>query len=230
MIMPAPSLPPDWEEALRDDLSRVGFEELLARITAERENGDVFPPPEETFTAFHHAPFAATRVVVLGQDPYHGPGQAHGLAFSVKPGVKAPPSLMNIYRELRDDLGCTIPDHGCLTKWAEQGVLLLNTVLTVRSGEPNSHKGLGWEAMTDSVISALSQRSAHVVFVLWGNHAKKKAKLIDARHTIVEGAHPSPLSVKQFMGSRPFSKINDALRKHDQREVDWQLPNGGTPT
>ena len=221
------ALPPDWEEALRGDLQRIGFAALLERVAAERAAGEVFPPADETFTAFHATPFASTRVVILGQDPYHGPGQAHGLAFSVKPGVKPPPSLANIYRELRDDVGATIPDHGCLVGWAKQGVLLLNAVLTVRSGEAHSHKGIGWEGLTDAVIRALSARAEHVVFVLWGNFARKKARLIDARHTIIEGAHPSPLSAKAFMGSRPFSKVNEALRRRGQAEIDWQLVAGG---
>src|SRR5262249_491653 len=154
---------------------------------------------DEVFSAFRLTPFQKTRVLVLGQDPYHGAGQAHGLAFSVKPGVKPPPSLVNIYKELHADLGCARPETGCLIPWAEQGVMLLNAVLTVREGEPNSHKGWGWEELTDAVISALDGRSEHLVFVLWGGHARKKAKLIDRRrHTIVEGAHPSPLSAKQW--------------------------------
>jgi len=194
----------------------------MARVADERAKAVVFPPADEVFSAFHHTPFARTRVVILGQDPYHGEGQGHGLAFSVKPGVKTPPSLVNMYKELERDLGCAIPSTGSLLPWAKQGVLLLNTVLTVRSAEPNSHKGLGWEALTDAAIRVVSDRAEHAVFVLWGGHARKKAKLVAAHHTLIEGAHPSPLSVKQFIGSRPFSKVNAALAAHGQPPIDWQ--------
>jgi len=212
-------LPSDWAQVLDVDLRQ-----LSQRLAGERARTAVYPPEAEVFSAFQLTPFADTRVLLLGQDPYHGPGQAHGLAFSVKPGVKPPPSLVNIYKELEADLGCARPDHGCLIPWAQRGVMLLNTVLTVRGGEPNSHKGWGWEALTDAVIRALDRRDQHVVFVLWGNHARKKAKLVDrARHTVVEGAHPSPLSAKQWFGSRPFSKINQALLKNGQAAIDWRL-------
>ncbi len=216
-------LPGDWRSALSDELVAVDFDGLMMRVASERGASTVYPPAGETFSAFHLTPFEQTRVVVVGQDPYHGEGQGHGLAFSVKPGVKPPPSLVNMYKELERDLGCPIPSHGSLVAWARQGVLLLNTVLTVRSAEPNSHKGLGWEAFTDAVIRVLSAKRDHLVAVLWGAHARKKAKLFDARHTVIEGAHPSPLSVKQFIGSRPFSKVNAALLAHGQPAIDWQV-------
>jgi uracil-DNA glycosylase len=214
------SLPEDWAEALG---GQPYLGELIERVAGERSQTAVYPPEDEVFAAFHLTPFAETRVLLLGQDPYHGPGQAHGLAFSVKPGVKPPPSLVNIYKELEADLGCQRPVDGCLIPWARRGVMLLNTVLTVRGGEPNSHKGWGWESLTDAVIRALDARRQHTVFVLWGNHARKKAKLVGSHHTVVEGAHPSPLSAKQWFGSRPFSRINDALARHGQPAVDWQL-------
>ncbi|MBL8740279.1 MAG: uracil-DNA glycosylase [Myxococcales bacterium] len=221
--MRAGELPLDWQLALAEDLASVDLTGLLARVAREREASTVFPPADEVFSAFQLTPFEKTRVLVLGQDPYHGERQGHGLAFSVKPGVKPPPSLVNIFKELERDVGCAIPATGHLAAWAQQGVLMLNTVLTVRSGEPNSHKGLGWEAFTDAVIKALSRKRDCLVAVLWGTHARKKAKLIDSRHTVIEGAHPSPLSVKQFIGSRPFSKVNDALEARGQAPIDWQI-------
>lgn len=221
--MDASLLPPDWALLLRSELVRLEFDSLLQRVASERASSKVYPPEADVFAAFHHTPFEHTRVVLLGQDPYHGAGQAHGLAFSVAPGVKPPPSLVNMFKELEADLGHPVPKTGCLLPWAHQGVLLLNTLLTVREAEPSSHKKLGWEAFTDAVISAVSARAEHVVFVLWGNHARKKSRLIDPRHTIVEGAHPSPLSAKLWFGSRPFSKINAALRAHGQPEISWQL-------
>jgi uracil-DNA glycosylase len=218
------TLPDDWAEVLGDQLAQPWFRELGDRLKKERASATVYPPEDEVFSAFQLTPFKETRVLLLGQDPYHGAGQAHGLAFSVKPGVKPPPSLVNIYKELHADVGCARPEGGCLIPWAHQGVMLLNTVLTVREGEPNSHKGWGWEPLTDAVIAALDRRAEHLVFVLWGGHARKKAKLIDRRrHTIVEGAHPSPLSAKQWFGSRPFSQINAALKQHGQAEIDWRL-------
>jgi uracil-DNA glycosylase len=219
----AAGLPDDWRSALSDDLAGVDFAGLLARVGAERALSTVYPPADEVFSAFHLTPFERTRVLILGQDPYHGEGQGHGLAFSVKPGMKPPPSLVNMYKELERDLGCTVPSHGSLVPWAQQGVLLLNNVLTVRSGEANSHRGMGWEAFTDAVIRVLNDRREHMVAVLWGAHARKKATLFDGRHTLIEGAHPSPLSVKQFIGSRPFSQVNAALAAHGQTPIDWQL-------
>jgi uracil-DNA glycosylase len=167
-----------------------------------------------------------TSVVILGQDPYHGAGQAHGLSFSVKPGVKQPPSLKNIFKELHDDLGCEIPNHGYLVKWAEQGVLMLNTVLTVRESKPNSHKGKGWENFTDQVIKALNEREQPVVFLLWGRHAQEKKNLItNERHHIIESAHPSPFAARKgFFGTKPFSKANQLLKEMGRKEIDWQIP------
>ncbi|NUO54595.1 MAG: uracil-DNA glycosylase [Polyangiaceae bacterium] len=221
--MDASLLPPDWAALLDADLKRLEFDSLLRRVADERASNKVYPPEGEVFAAFHETPVARTRVVLLGQDPYHGAGQAHGLAFSVARGVKAPPSLVNMFKELEADLGHPVPKTGCLLPWAQQGVLLLNTLLTVREAEPGSHKKLGWEPFTDAVISKMSARAEHVVFVLWGNHARKKSRLVDTKHTIVEGAHPSPLSAKLWFGSRPFSKINEALRAHGQHEIAWQI-------
>jgi uracil-DNA glycosylase len=222
------SLPADWMQALSEELQRPYLPELFERVAAERGRSNVYPPAEEVFSAFHLTPFSQTRVLILGQDPYHGAGQAHGLAFSVKEGVKPPPSLVNIYKELEADLGCPRPASGCLIPWAKKGVLLLNTVLTVREGEPNSHKGWGWESLTDAVIRSLDRREEPMVFVLWGGHARKKKPLVSARHTVVEGAHPSPLSAKQWFGSRPFSKINAALEKNGQAPLDWSLTHLAT--
>jgi uracil-DNA glycosylase len=216
-------LPPAWEAVLADSVDTLGFAALAAFLESERE-GDVFPAEAHVFAAFEATPFEAVRVVLLGQDPYPTKGHAHGLCFSVLPGVKPPRSLANIYKELRDDLGHPIPTSGHLMPWARQGVLMLNTVLTVRAGEPGSHKGKGWESFTDRVITRVNERDEHVVFVLWGGHAQKKRSLVDERrHTVVAGAHPSPLSAKRWFGSRPFSKINAALAGHGQPAIDWQL-------
>ena len=203
------------------------YQKLQEFLDAERAEHQVFPPEPEVFTALELTPYERAGVLILGQDPYHDDGQAHGLAFSVCPGVAPPPSLVNMFKELRDDLGCRVPNNGYLAPWAEQGVLLLNTVLTVRAHAPNSHKGKGWEHFTDAVIRALSARAEPTVFVLWGGNAQKKLKLIDAdRHVIVKSAHPSPLSARNgFFGSRPFSQINTALRANGRSEIDWQLPD-----
>jgi uracil-DNA glycosylase len=196
-------------------------------VAEERRRVQVFPPEKEVFAALRLTPYEKVSVFILGQDPYHGPGQAHGLCFSVRRGVPAPPSLVNIFQELRDDLGCAIPSHGNLEHWARQGVLLLNAVLTVRAGQANSHKDRGWETFTDAVIQAANDKPDRVVFVLWGAYARKKAGLIDTtRHVIVQSAHPSPLSAHNgFFGSRPFSKINAALRAAGKPEIDWQIPD-----
>jgi uracil-DNA glycosylase len=176
------------------------------------------------FNALATTPYENVRVLLLGQDPYHDDGQAHGLCFSVKPPTKPPPSLKNIYKELADDVGFTAPAHGDLTQWAQRGVLLLNAVLTVVAHEPNSHKDKGWETFTDAVIKAVNAKATPVVFCLWGNYAKKKAVLVDkSKHVVIEGAHPSPLSVKKFMGSKPFSQINSALTARGQKPIDWAL-------
>ncbi len=214
----------EWVLRLRSELDKPYFTELLGFVEQERATHQVFPPAAEVFSAFSLTPFQDVKVLILGQDPYHDDGQAHGLAFSVKPGVKPPPSLRNIYKELKADLGITPPTQGNLESWSQKGVMLLNAVLTVRAHEPNSHKGKGWETFTDAVISTLSQERDHIVFLLWGNYAQKKARLIDRKkHTIIEGAHPSPLSARLFFGSRPFSAVNSALSKQSQGEIDWSL-------
>jgi uracil-DNA glycosylase len=201
------------------------FADLEAFLKTERAEHQVFPPEDEVFAALAATPYEDVKVVLIGQDPYHDDGQAHGMCFSVRPGVRIPPSLRNMYKELDTDLGIAPVKHGYLQAWADQGVLLLNTVLTVRAHEPASHKDRGWEKFTDAVIKDVSAREKPVVFVLWGAHAKKKAKLIDGtRHAIVQGAHPSPLSAKLFFGSKPFSAVNEALAGFGQEPIDWQLP------
>jgi len=220
----ASRLPADWEAALGPAFAKLDVPAVIERVAKERARGAVFPPAWETFAAFHHTPFARTRVLVLGQDPYPTPGLAHGLAFSVKRGVPLPQSLANMFHELVADVGCAFPKHGYLLPWARQGVLLLNSVLTVRASEPGSHKLFGWRELTDEIIRALDAREEHVVFVFWGSHARAHAKLVKSgRHTIIEGAHPSPMSAKAFRGSRPYSSINKALRAHGQPEIDWAL-------
>jgi deoxyribodipyrimidine photo-lyase len=220
-----PTLPSDWQEALGPVMNTPAFRELLAFVEQQRAEGPVYPAPDDVFNALRLTPLAQVKVLILGQDPYHGAGQAHGLSFSVRPGVRPPPSLQNIYKELVTDVGFKAPRHGDLRSWAEQGVLLLNAVLTVRQGEPNSHAGRGWEAFTDAVIRAVNARPERVVFILWGAYARKKVKLITAsQHTIIESAHPSPLSVTKFLGTRPFSRANEALQEAGRAEVQWQLP------
>ncbi|MFB9990660.1 uracil-DNA glycosylase [Deinococcus oregonensis] len=222
---PSMTLPGDWAEVLEGETSQPYFQNLMAFVAQQRETVTVYPPLGDMFTALRLTPYADVKVLVLGQDPYHGAGQAHGLSFSVRPGVRPPPSLANIYKELRDDVGFEIPKHGSLTPWAAQGVLLLNAVLTVRAGEPNSHAGQGWEKFTDAIIRALNTKPERVVFVLWGAYARKKVKLITGpQHTILESAHPSPLSVTKFMGSKPFSQTNAALQEAGLTPIQWQLP------
>jgi uracil-DNA glycosylase len=220
----ASQLPADWEAALGAAFADLDVPAVIGRVAKERARAVVLPPAWETFAAFRHTPFARTRVLILGQDPYPTPGLAHGLAFSVKRGMKLPQSLANMFDELVADIGCTFPKNGYLLPWARQGVLLLNSVLTVRASEPGSHKLFGWRELTDEIIRALDARDEHVVFVFWGSHARAHAKLVKSgHHTIIEGAHPSPMSVKAFRGSRPYSTINKALRAHDQPEIDWAL-------
>ena len=218
-------LPESWRGVLGEELQKPYFKALTDFVEEERAQGPVYPPREEVFAALDATPFDKVKVLILGQDPYHGEGQAHGMCFSVRPGVRVPPSLRNIYKEMHEELGLPIPDNGYLMPWARQGVLLLNAVLTVRQSEANSHKDQGWEKFTDAVISAVARREDPAVFVLWGGYAKKKARLIDAgRHAVIKGAHPSPLSASnEFFGSRPFSRINEALRAAGKREVDWAL-------
>ena len=208
----------DWLEALQGEFKKPYYKQLFETVKKEYETHLVFPPSDDIFNAFHLTPLKDVKVVILGQDPYHNVGQAHGLCFSVRKGVAIPPSLVNIYQELHDDLGCAIPDHGYLEKWARQGVLMLNTVLTVRAHQANSHRGIGWEEFTDAAIRA-------IVFILWGAPAqRKKAMLHNPKHLILEAPHPSPLSAfRGFFGSRPFSKTNAFLEEHGVEPVDWQI-------
>ncbi|WNG23537.1 uracil-DNA glycosylase [Cystobacter fuscus] len=219
-------LPEEWREALGDVLASQGFRQLEEFVARERQQHTVYPPEEDLFSAFRLTPYGQVKVLILGQDPYHGAGQAHGLAFSVRPGVKPPPSLVNIFKELQSDLGLPRPKEGSLVPWAEQGVLLLNAVLTVREAEPNSHAGHGWETFTDAVIRAVNEQPEPVVFVLWGSYAQKKQALIDERrHAVLKGPHPSPLSASRgFFGSKPFSLANAELEKRGRAPVDWRLP------
>src|SRR5262245_39789577 len=219
-------LPSDWRRVLAGEFSRPYFEDLRIFVNEQRAKEVVYPPEEDVFSAFRATPFDRVKVLLLGQDPYHGKGQAHGMCFSVKPGVRPPPSLVNMLQELHDDLGCKVPNHGNLEAWAKEGVLLLNAVLTVRQGEPNSHKSQGWEKFTDAVIKALNDREKPVVFALWGGYAQKKEKLVtNDRHHVVKTAHPSPLSAAKFLGSKPYSAINKALKEVGQRPIDWQIPD-----
>ena len=216
-----------WRPVLIAETEKPYWKPLQQFVKDERKKYTVFPPDKDVFAALHLTPYEKVSVLILGQDPYHEAGQAHGLCFSVRPDVAIPPSLQNIYKELHDDLGCKIPNNGCLTPWAEQGVLLLNAVLTVRAHQANSHQGKGWENFTDAIIRTVNDKPDRVVFVLWGAYARKKAPLINtARHVIIESAHPSPLSAANgFFGSRPFSKINAALRAAGKPEIDWQIPD-----
>jgi uracil-DNA glycosylase len=220
-------LPGDWSSILSSEVEKPYFHNLVEFLAKERETQTIFPPEEDVFSALKLTPYAEVNVLLLGQDPYHDDRQAHGLCFSVRPGVTPPPSLVNIFKELREDLGCAIPNNGYLIPWSEQGILMLNAVLTVRAHLPNSHKGKGWEVFTDAIISKVNQKTTSVVFVLWGGYAQKKAALIDAtRHTIIQSAHPSPLSARNgFFGSRPYSKINAALQKTGKPPIQWQIPN-----
>lgn len=217
----------DWLNVLGDEFKKPYYKELYQFIKTEYNTKQVFPPAEDIFNAFHLTPLNLVRVVIIGQDPYHNVGQAHGLCFSVKPDVVIPPSLMNIYHELHDDLGCYIPNNGCLVKWAQQGVLLLNTVLTVRAHAANSHQGKGWEEFTNAAIRALNEQNRPIVFILWGRPAQmKKAMLNNPNHLILEAPHPSPLSASRgFFGSRPFSKTNEFLRANGAETIDWQIEN-----
>lgn len=218
-------LPTSWRKVLADQFSQPYFTALAEFVAAERSSHTIYPREENVFAAYELTPFERVRVLILGQDPYHGPNQAHGLCFSVDPGTPIPPSLGNVFRELERDLGIARPAHGCLREWAQQGVLLLNAVLTVRDGEPNSHKNRGWEKFTDATIQALVARPAPVIFLLWGGYAQKKRRWIDLeRHRILEAAHPSPLSVHQgFFGSRPFSRVNAILAEWGETPISWSL-------
>lgn len=215
----------DWLEALKDEFKKDYYKQLFEKVNEEYRTRLIFPPANDIFNAFHLTPLKDVKVVILGQDPYHGNNQAHGLCFSVKPEVEIPPSLVNIYKELHDDLGCTIPDHGYLVKWAKQGVLMLNAVLTVRAHQANSHRGIGWEEFTDAAIRVLNTQDRPIVFILWGRPAQmKKAMLNNPKHLILEAPHPSPLSsYRGFFGSRPFSKTNQFLEANGVEPIDWQI-------
>ena len=220
-------LEPSWKARIGDYLERPEMQALSAFLRAEKQAGKgIYPPGPDIFAAFDHAPFDTVRVVILGQDPYHGPNQAHGLCFSVRPGVQTPPSLQNIFKEIQRDLGIAPPDHGCLTPWADRGVLLLNAVLTVERGMANAHQGKGWEGFTDAAIDALNREREGIVFMLWGSYAQKKGQLIDTRkHRVLKSVHPSPLSAHRgFLGCGHFSAANQYLTEHGQTPIDWSLP------
>jgi uracil-DNA glycosylase len=220
-----PNLHNSWGELLKAEFEQPYFVELQKFLKKEYLEQTIYPEKEEIFNSLKYTDYHDVKVVLLGQDPYHGPGQAHGLSFSVKQGVKLPPSLKNILKELESDLGCKIPKDGFLKKWADQGVLLLNTVLTVRAGEAHSHKGKGWETLTNRIIALLNEREKPVIFLLWGRPAQSKLKLINQdRHYVLMSAHPSPLSAKRgFFGSKPFSQINQHLVEKGEEEIDWQI-------
>lgn len=217
----------DWLPELGAEFRKPYYKKLYEFVKQEYNTTQVFPPSDDIFNAFHLTPLSEVKVVIIGQDPYHEPGQAHGLCFSVKPGVDIPPSLVNIYKELQDDLGCYIPNNGYLVKWAKQGVLMLNTVLTVRAHRANSHHGQGWEEFTDAAICALNKQNRPIVFILWGRPAQMKKSMLDnPNHLILEAPHPSPLSAyRGFFGSRPFSKTNQFLKEHGAEPIDWQIEN-----
>lgn len=215
-----------WAPVLEPEFEKPYYQQLRSFLAAEYKSTVVFPDMYDIYTAFHLTDYSQVKAVILGQDPYHGPGQAHGLSFSVKPGIAVPPSLQNIYKELRDDLGCPIPRHGFLEHWAKQGVLMLNAVLTVRKDTPNSHRGIGWEEFTNRVIGVLNERPDPVVFILWGKNAQEKREMItESRHLIIQSAHPSPFAANRgFFGSRPFSRTNAFLRANGMEEIDWAVP------
>lgn len=217
----------DWLAELGNEFKKPYYKTLYEFVKQEYNTTQVFPPAEDIFNAFHLTPLSEVKVVIIGQDPYHNVGQAHGLCFSVKPDVDIPPSLVNIYQELHEDLGCDIPNNGYLVKWAKQGVLMLNTVLTVRAHNANSHRGKGWEEFTDAAIRALNKQDRPIVFILWGRPAQmKKSMLNNPNHLILEAPHPSPLSAyRGFFGSKPFSKTNQFLQEHGVEPIDWQIEN-----
>jgi uracil-DNA glycosylase len=213
----------DWRPILQAETEKPYWRTLIEFVNTERSSTKIFPKSEDVFSALHLTPYSDVRVVILGQDPYHNDGQAMGLSFSVPDGLRLPPSLINIYKELGSDIGKELPKTGDLTHWAKQGVLLLNAVLTVRAHQANSHQGKGWEQFTDAILQAVSDKNEHVVFILWGGFARKKKPLIDmSKHTVIESAHPSPLSAHNgFFGSKPFSKTNEALKSHNQKPINW---------
>ena len=217
----------DWAQFLNDEIQKPYYLELRQFLIKEYSTRRIYPGMYDIFNALHFTSYADTKVVILGQDPYHEPGQAHGLSFSVLPDVMPPPSLFNIFNELRDDLDCYIPNNGCLKPWADQGVLLLNTVLTVRAHEANSHRGHGWEIFTDRIIKILNEHERPLAFILWGTPARNKKNMItNPRHLIIESPHPSPLSARRgFFGSRPFSRVNKFLESIGEKPIDWQIPD-----
>ena len=215
----------DWKPLLESEFSQEYYVKLRSFLKKEYETQTIYPDKYDIFNALNHTTYENTKVVILGQDPYHGPNQAHGLSFSVKPGVTTPPSLRNIYKELKTDIGCSIPNNGFLNKWADQGILLLNAVLTVRAGQANSHKNKGWEHFTDKVISLVNQKEDPVVFLLWGKNAQSKEKYItNPKHLILKSTHPSPLSAHRgFLGCKHFSKANEFLKSNGRDTIDWQI-------
>lgn len=215
----------DWLQPLAPEFKKPYYAALYKKIREEYSTRQIFPPADEIFTAFELTPLSEVKVVIIGQDPYHGDGQAHGLCFSVKPDIETPPSLVNIYKELNSDLGCYIPNNGYLTKWAKQGVLMLNTVLTVRAHQANSHRGIGWEEFTDAAIRILNEQDRPIVYLLWGKPAQmKKSMLNNPKHLILEAPHPSPLSAyRGFFGCQHFSKTNEFLKKNGLIPIDWQI-------
>ncbi len=222
-----PPLAGEWLNALQGEFKKPYYRSLFQTIDEEYKTKLIFPPADDIFNAFHFTPLNEVKVVILGQDPYHGQGQAHGLCFSVKKGVDIPPSLVNIYQELHDDLGCYMPNNGYLEKWARQGVLLLNTVLTVRAHQANSHRNIGWEEFTDAAIRVLDEQDQPMVFILWGRPAQAKKRMLkNPAHLILEAPHPSPLSARRgFFGSRPFSQTNAFLESRGLSPIDWQIEN-----
>lgn len=221
-------LDPSWRRLLGSEFEQPYMQSLRAFLMAEKRAGkQIYPPGAQIFSALDTTPFENVRVVILGQDPYHGPHQAHGLCFSVQPGVRVPPSLVNIYKELHNDVGTSIPSHGCLTHWAQQGVLLLNAVLTVQAGLANSHQGKGWEQFTDRIVSLLNDNANNLVFMLWGSYAQRKGAMIDRqRHLVLQAPHPSPLSAHRgFLGCRHFSRANQYLQQQGLQPIDWQVPD-----
>lgn len=222
-----PQIHESWKEALKDEFQKPYFLKLREFLILEKKNYTVYPPGEKIFHAFNSTPFNKVKVVILGQDPYHGPGQAHGLCFSVPMGIKPPPSLINIYKEIKNDLNLPIPSHGNLESWAMQGVLLINATLTVRAGQAGSHQGKGWEEFTTVIIRKLSEEHTNLVFLLWGKYARSKAEIIDkTKHHVLEAPHPSPLSAHSgFFGSGHFSKTNEILGKAGKEKIDWKIPD-----
>ncbi len=222
-----PPITNDWADALRPEYKKEYYKKLFDFIGSEYRNEVIYPPGDEIFNAFHLTPLSKVKVVIIGQDPYHEPGQAHGLSFSVKPGIDIPPSLLNIYKELQDELGCYIPDNGYLVKWAEQGVLLLNAVLTVRAHRAASHRGRGWENFTDAAIRVLNEMDRPIVYLLWGSFARSKASMLNnSKQLVLEAPHPSPLSAyRGFFGCGHFKRANEFLSENGLQPIDWQIEN-----